>query len=309
MSSTTTTEFYGLTQYVGTDKPSFTDNNEAFRQIDGDLHTAVTGVASQAETISELSGTVSGLSGDVTDLGNDLGTEKAKIVALQDKEVLQDAAISGVKADALDMICAYNEATATSTHAYAIGDYFRYNDILYKASSAIEIGDTIVPNVNCVATNVSEELLNIEIDTSDLQPKEDNSLDTTSKEIVGAINEVNAAVKKGSVSVTADGVKTRSELLDSLFTLVDSTKLSKDSAVVFTSGGTSYYLRLQQIEASAYIFARSSIGSSASYSVGVIDAVILKASGSIACAGATSGTTTDNSSSVDTVGDKLELFY
>lgn len=158
MSSTSTTTYYGLTQYIGTDKPSFLDNNEAFGAVDAALHGAVTDVASQGETISSLSETVGTLSGNVTSLGNDLDTEKGKIVALQNKEELQDAAIAGVKTAALDMICAFTEASATSTHAYAIGDYFRYQDVLYQATSAIEIGDTIVPNVNCSATNVTEEL-------------------------------------------------------------------------------------------------------------------------------------------------------
>ena len=159
MSSASTTQYYGLTQYIGTDKPSFLDNNEAFAAVDAALHGAVTDVASQGETIGSLSETVGTLGETVTGLGNDLNTEKGKIVALQNKEELQDTAIAGVKTAALDMICAYTEASATSTHAYAIDDYFRYQDVLYQATSAIEIGDTIVPNVNCSATNVSEELL------------------------------------------------------------------------------------------------------------------------------------------------------
>lgn len=158
MSSTSTTQYYGLTQYVGSDKPSFLDNNEAFAAVDAALHGAVTDVASQGETISGLSSAVGTLGETVTGLSNDLNTEKGKIVALQNKEELQDAAIAGVKTAALDMICAYTEASATSTHAYAIGDYFRYQDVLYQATSAIEIGDTIVPNVNCSATNVTEEI-------------------------------------------------------------------------------------------------------------------------------------------------------
>ena len=195
MSSTSTTQYYGLTQYVGSDKPSFLDNNEAFAEIDGDLHECVVGVGEQAEAISAIRATVVELSGSVTTLSGDLDTEKGKIVAIQNKNQQQDLDIAGVKADALDMICAFNEATATSTHAYEIGDYFRYNDVLYKATAAIAIGETIVPNVNCAATNVSEELLNIEeVDISALQPKTDNNLETTSKEVVGAINEVKSAL-------------------------------------------------------------------------------------------------------------------
>lgn len=59
------------------------------------------------------------------------------------------------------MICAYNEKTATSTHYYAVGSYFIYNDILYKATAIINVDDTIVPNVNCAATNVTTQLLEL----------------------------------------------------------------------------------------------------------------------------------------------------
>lgn len=167
MSSTSTTEFYGLTQYVGTDKPSFTDNNEAFRNVDADLHTAVVGVSNQGEAISAIRATVASLGESVVTLQSDLNTEKGKIVNLQNKETLQDAEIADVKADAQNMITAYVEATATSTHAYSVGDYFIYNDVLYKATDTIAIGDTIVPDTNCTTDNVTTELLAINTALSD----------------------------------------------------------------------------------------------------------------------------------------------
>lgn len=161
MSSASVTEFYGLTQYVGTDKPSFTDNNEAFQKVDEDLHEVVQSSESQAETISGLQEDVGSLGDRVTAAEGDIDDAEIAIGALQNKETLQDNAIAAVKAAALDMVCAYNEAAAQSTHAYAVGDFFRYQDVLYKATAAIAIDDTIVPNVNCSATNVTEELLAI----------------------------------------------------------------------------------------------------------------------------------------------------
>ena len=50
------------------------------------------------------------------------------------------------------------EASATSAHAYAVGEHFIYNDTLYRATAAISIGDTITPDTNCVATTVAGEL-------------------------------------------------------------------------------------------------------------------------------------------------------
>jgi hypothetical protein len=50
------------------------------------------------------------------------------------------------------------EESATSAHAYAVGEHFIYNDTLYRATAAIAIGDTITPDTNCVATNVMTEV-------------------------------------------------------------------------------------------------------------------------------------------------------
>lgn len=67
--------------------------------------------------------------------------------------------------------------------------------------------------------------------TSIYQTKTDNSLQTTSKQVVGAINEIKSALSdlKSSISVTADGVKTWSTIFNSLYSLVDSTKVNAKS--------------------------------------------------------------------------------
>lgn len=164
MSSTSTTQFYGLTQYIGDDKPDFADNNTAFRNVDADLHQVVQDSQGFSSDIAGLTETVGGLSEDLTSLSGDLDGEKAKITALQNKELSQDAEIERVERNAQDMIVAYNEASATSTHAYAVGDYFIYNDVLYKATASIAVGATIVPDTNCTTTNVSSELIQLKAD-------------------------------------------------------------------------------------------------------------------------------------------------
>ena len=45
------------------------------------------------------------------------------------------------------------EALEKSAHAYAIGEQFMYNDILYTASAEIAVGDTITPGTNCSASD------------------------------------------------------------------------------------------------------------------------------------------------------------
>ena len=161
MSSTTTTQFYGLTQYIGTDKPDFADNNQAFRNVDADLHQVVQDSQGFTSDIADLTERVGNLDTDLTNLSGDLDGEKAKITALQNKELSQDTEISRVERNAQDMITAYNEASATSTHAYAVGDYFIYNNVLYQATAAIAVGATIVPDTNCTTTNVTSELIQL----------------------------------------------------------------------------------------------------------------------------------------------------
>ena len=164
MSSTTTTQFYGLTQYIGTDKPDFADNNQAFRNVDADLHQVVQDSQGFTSDIADLTERVGNLDTDLTNLSGDLDGEKAKITALQNKELSQDTEISRVERNAQDMITAYNEASATSTHAYAVGDYFIYNNVLYQATAAIAVGATIVPDTNCTTTNVASELIQLNND-------------------------------------------------------------------------------------------------------------------------------------------------
>ena len=182
MSSTTTTQFYGLTQYIGTDKPDFADNNIAFRNVDADLHQVVQDSQGFTSDIANLNERVGNLDTDLTNLSGDLDGEKAKITALQNKELSQDTEIARVERNAQDIITAYNEASATSTHAYAVGDYFIYNNVLYQATAAIAVGATIVPDTNCTTTNVASELiqLNNDLTKNNLDTKIDITIDTSS---------------------------------------------------------------------------------------------------------------------------------
>lgn len=167
MSSTSTTQYYGLTQYVGTDKPDFADNNVAFRDVDAALHGVVQDAEGFATDITNLQTDVAATQSDITTLQTDLDTAEANIVTINNKDLAQDAEIARVDTNSKDMITAYNEASATSTHAYAIGDYFIYNNVLYKATAAIAIGDTIVPDTNCSTTNVGAELIKLNSDLNE----------------------------------------------------------------------------------------------------------------------------------------------
>lgn len=194
MSSTATTQFYELTQYIGTDKPDFADNNSAFRKVDADLHQVVQDSRGFTSDIADLTERVGNLDTDLTNLSGDLDGEKAKITALQNKELSQDTEIARVKRNAQDMITAYNEASATSTHAYAVGDYFIYNNVLYQATAAIAVGATIVPDTNCTTTNVASELIQLNNDLGNMINITDTTLiiPSGSQDVYETITEISS---------------------------------------------------------------------------------------------------------------------
>ena len=171
MSYANGTQFYNLPQTVGTDKRDWFDTNSPFAAIDAALHAAVVGQASDAEAIATINSKLATDEADIAALQTKTNTHDSQIATLQTTVNAQAAQITDVRQDAEDMITANNEGAATtSTRAYAIGDYFIYNDVLYKATAAIAIGDTIVPNTNCEATNVDTELTQVNASLSDLHP-------------------------------------------------------------------------------------------------------------------------------------------
>lgn len=169
MSYANGTEFYNLPQTVGADKRDWFDTNAAFAAVDAALHAAATGQAADAEAISTINSKLAADEADIAALQTASSTQAASISTLQTTVNGQATQIADVRQDAEDMITANNEgAAATSTKAYAIGDYFIYNDVLYKATAAIAIGDTIVPNTNCEATNVYTEITAVKSDLSEI---------------------------------------------------------------------------------------------------------------------------------------------
>lgn len=89
--------------------------------------------------------------------------------------------------------------------------------------------------------------------------------DLVSEEVESAIKEVNAKFDKGSVSVTADGVKTYGALFNELFALVDFSKINANSMLQYGSGEvcvcrlvspTAIYFENTNIEANSFTAAK-----------------------------------------------------
>ena len=186
MSYANGTSHYNLPQTVGSDKRDWFDTNEAFASVDAALYTAYTTADSTASNVSALTDRVETNESDIADIKLYDTNNTARVDGISDSVLANAAAITDVRQDLQDSICAYTEASATSTHAYAVGDYFWYNDVLYRATANIAVGATIVPDTNCTTTNVTTEI-------------------------------------KGAIlgEVTGDGVKTTATLLNELFNQVD----------------------------------------------------------------------------------------
>ena len=159
MSYTNETTHYGIPLPLGTDLTTPMDYNTSMQALDTAVFGAVTDASAgveKANAVEESLGTtndnLSALTGRVTSAEGTITTQGNAITQLQ-------LDVADVKADALDMICAVDEGTAqVASVAVNTGEYFRYNDVLYMATDDIAIGDTIVPNTNCRATNVATEL-------------------------------------------------------------------------------------------------------------------------------------------------------
>lgn len=155
------TTHYNLPQTVGTDKRDWADTNQAFADIDAALYSATEDVADAQTEINGLKERMTTAEGNITTNANDISALDGRLTTAEGTITQHTAQIADVRQDVEDMICAYNEASATSTHAYAVGDYFIYNDVLYRATTSIGVGDTIVPDTNCTTTNVASELLKL----------------------------------------------------------------------------------------------------------------------------------------------------
>lgn len=153
------TTHYNLPQTVGTDKRDWADTNQAFADIDSALYSATEDVADAQTEINGLKERMTTAEGNITTNANDISALDGRLTTAEGTITQHTAQIADVRQDVEDMICAYNEASATSTHAYAVGDYFIYNDVLYRATASIGVGDTIVPDTNCTTTNVTTELI------------------------------------------------------------------------------------------------------------------------------------------------------
>lgn len=282
MSYATGTTHYNLPQTVGSDKRDWTDTNQAFSDIDAAIYGAAQGASAATSAIETINGEIETITGkQAVDEGN-ITTLSGKVSTLESTVGTQAAAIADVRQDLQDNIESKREASATSTHAYNIGDTFYYNDVLYKATAQIAIGGTIVPSTNCTAVTVMSELARVEAEI----PSD-----------------------AGYVEVTGDGTATNAAKQNELFALIDQTKITDKSKLeVIAGSNVTFVYNMNYRSSTGIYFSRCDCGASS----GSIVSYVLEASASalyMTSFSSTGNTFNTQSSNPLANGQKLRVVY
>lgn len=230
---------YNLPQTEGTDKRDWFDTNQSFAKVDADLHSAVQTGAVNSQKIEETEGTVGQLNTRVEGVEGDVAYIKVDVATAKEDIATQGVALSGLtnqvrdnKSDLEDMITAYEEETATASASHNVGDYFRYNNVLYITTITIRVGDTIVPDVNCRSTNVMTRVRALEnqgggqspLASSVLYDNATSGLQATN--VQGAIDELDS-----TLDIVSQGVQTNGTHIGDLTTLLTTAKGNLVSAI------------------------------------------------------------------------------
>ena len=155
MASTNKTTNYELSQFEGTDKPSWeADYNADMLSIDTNLK-AVSDVADGASgSISTLADRVTAAEGNISTNANDIDALEARADALESGETISDGRLDALEAEQLIQNTAiegntqlgYNLARPyDSASTYAVGAYVLFQNTLYKCTTAIATGEAFDP--------------------------------------------------------------------------------------------------------------------------------------------------------------------
>lgn len=219
MSYANGTTHYNLPQTVGTDKRDWFDTNQPFRDIDEALWGAKESAESATSQVDAIKDRLDIVEDDMSTAKSDITTLEGEMSAVQSSVTSLGNKVDDVEQDLTDAICSVTEPTATAQHTHTLGDYFWYNDTLYRARMNINVGQQIVPNTNCDTVTVMSQ------------------------------------IAKGSVSVTANGSKTYGTLLAELANKIDFTKVSMNSILEITSAnglGTYFHCALHEAVSQEY---------------------------------------------------------
>lgn len=233
MGHTNSTANYNLPQFVGSDKPTWLgDVNGAMSAIDAAIANAAS-AATDAASVATNAATVA--AGAVTTAN-----------AASETATAASTAASGATTTANNAAETANNAQSTAVLAKGTAD---------DAATAAATADGKADAANSAIGDLTD-------------------LDTTDKSsVVNAINEVVAALPSvgGSVSVTADGVKTTAALIAELGALVDYAKLNSNSHLVYElPNGTKIVFGIVSYDTSGFAFSKVQIAPATTYGVATV---------------------------------------
>lgn len=154
MSYTNSTTHYSIPLPTETDLVNGLDWNTSSELIDSAIYEASEAAGTASRDITAIKATIANLQDADVHFQQDLNEATGRIATLEqnagkDEQDIQDLA---------DMITDKEVAQAQSDVHVNVGEWFRYNGVLYVCTVEINIDDTIIPNTNCRATNIEDEM-------------------------------------------------------------------------------------------------------------------------------------------------------
>lgn len=154
MSYSGQTTHYGIPLPTSSDLVNLLDWNQSSEDIDAALYGAAQGASDAGTEIVGIKATLVQLENADVQFQSDLNAIDGRVTSLEQTSGNIEEDVE----DIADMITAKEVPTAQSDQRILVDEWFRYNGVLYVCTVQIEIGDTIVPNVNCRATNIESEM-------------------------------------------------------------------------------------------------------------------------------------------------------
>lgn len=128
MSSTNKTTYYDLSQYIGTDKPTYLgDYNSDMSKIDGAIHDVQETATTANQTAGSAEAKVTQVTGNVEALKGRVGVLEGNVSNLQEKDTAQDSAINSAKQTAESANTTANNALQSANSANVKVDSAKFN--------------------------------------------------------------------------------------------------------------------------------------------------------------------------------------
>lgn len=129
MSSTNKTNYYDLSQYIGTDKPTYLgDYNSDMSKIDGAIHQVQETATTANQTAGSAEAKVQLANQSIESLKGRVGVVEGNVSNLQEKDTAQDTAINGAKQTAESANATANNALQSANNANVKVDSAKFND-------------------------------------------------------------------------------------------------------------------------------------------------------------------------------------